>query len=181
MRGALVAMVATVFYGCATAASPGSTTGACVLLAFDDGKVEGTVSFPHLNHESVVRFELPPGEHRLRRVWLQPTGAGTLRWFLYDQTPLEGPGNVLREGTLVVSPKDVSDGRDGRWVYEDLSAVDAQSGVVWLGLRKADGDPSLSASRRDSGQYFVRSFDPKSPMNLMPVRRTPMVRLEIAP
>jgi hypothetical protein len=180
MRLSVLLVMGLATAGCATAPAAG-TTGACVLLAFDDGRVDGTVAFPHSNHESVVRFELPPGEHKLRRLWLQPTGAGTLRWLVYDQTPLEGPGNVLREGTITVSAKDVSNGRDGRWLYEDLAGLDAQTGVVWLGLRKLEGEPSIAASRVDSGQYFVRSFDPKAPMNLMPVRRTPMVRMELAP
>jgi hypothetical protein len=179
-RSPLLALV-LVALGCATAPAAGSS-GTCVLLAFDDGRVDGTVAFPHLNHEGVVRFELPPGEHRLQRLWLQAAGAGTLRWFIYDQTPLEGPGKVLRDGSIVIAARQVSNGKDGRWVYEDLSAMDGVTGVVWLGLRKAEGEPTIAASRVDSGQYFVRSLDPKSPTTgLMAVRRTPLVRLEIAP
>ena len=32
-----------------------------------------------------------------------------------------------------------------------------------------------------SGQSFVRSNDPKSPMGLQPTKHTPMLRLEISP
>jgi hypothetical protein len=166
--------------GCAGTQVSGASQP-CVLLAFDDGQPQGTIDFPTLAHESVVRFELPPGGHKLRRLWVQAAGAGTLHWFLYDQTPLEGPGTVLSEGTLVVSGEQVSNGRDGRWVTEDLSALPEREGVIWLGLRKSDGAPALAASRANGGQYFVRSHDPAAPLNLMPVRRTPLVRLEIAP
>ncbi len=152
-----------------------------MLLSFDDGQPQGTIDFPTLSHESVVRFELPPGEHRLRRLWIQAAAAGTIHWFLYDQTPLEGPGLVLHEGMLVLNGDQVSNGRDGRWVTEDLSSLPAREGVIWLGLRKSEGAPAVAASRVNGGQYFVRSHDPQAPLGLMPVKRTPLVRLEIAP
>jgi hypothetical protein len=162
-------------------AAPKSSTGVAVLLVHDDGRPEGSLTFPTIHHEGVVRFELPPGEHQLRRLWLQAAAAGTIHWAIYEQTALEGPGSVLNEGTMVVSPKAVSTGKDGLWLYEDLSALPAREGVVWLGLKRTDGEPAIATSRIDAGQYFLRSFDPTSPMNLMPVRRTPLVRLEIAP
>jgi hypothetical protein len=166
--------------GCGHAAQKGAS-GAAVLLAHDDGKTEGSLTFPTTHHESVVRFELPPGEHRLRRLWVQATAAGSLHWAIYEQTPMEAPGALLNEGTLVVTPKTVSTGRDGLWLYEDLSGLPAREGVVWLGLRRSDGEPAIATSRVDAGQYFLRSDDPSSPMSLMPVQRTPLVRLEIAP
>jgi hypothetical protein len=171
--------------GCASStlpppAPPGS--GASVLLAHDDGRTEGALTFPTLHHEGVVRFELPPGEHHLRRLWLQVTRAGTLHWAIYEQTPLEGPGPVLSEGTLVVPAQAVSTGKDGLWFYEDLSRLPARQGVVWLGLKRADGEPAIATSSVDAGQYFMRSDDPTNPLNLIPVRRrTPLVRLEVSP
>ena len=159
---------------------PGAAVAA-VLLAHDDGRTEGSLTFPTMHHEGVVRFELPPGEHRLRRLWLQATAAGTIHWAIYDQTAMEGPGNVLNEGSLVVTAKTVSTGHDNLWLYEDLSALPAREGVVWLGLKRTDGEPAIATSRIDAGQYFLRSFDPSSPINLMPVKRTPLVRLEIVP
>jgi hypothetical protein len=166
--------------GCAHAPAK-SSTGAAVILTYDDGKPEGSLTFPSTHHESILRFELPPGEHQLRRLWLQATAAGTLHWAIYEQTAMEGPGAVVNEGTMVVTPKWVSSGRDGLWLYEDLSALPAREGVVWLGLRRSDGEPAIATSRVDAGQYFLRSDDPSNPMNLMPVKRTPLVRLEIAP
>src|SRR4051812_35211120 len=70
---------------CATAPPPTPGVGSLVLLAFDDGKVDGAVAFPSGHHESVVRFELPPGAHRLGRLWIRVISPGILRWALYDQ------------------------------------------------------------------------------------------------
>jgi len=174
-------LFAVLLAGCGHGAVQKDTSGAAVLLVHDDGRIEGSLTFPTTHHESVVRFELPPGEHQLRRLWVQATAAGSLHWAIYEQTPMEAPGAVLNEGTLVVPQKAVSTGRDGLWTYEDLSTLPAREGVVWLGLRRSDGEPAIATSRVDAGQYFLRSDDPSSPMNLMPVKRTPLVRLEIAP
>jgi hypothetical protein len=174
-------LLALLVVGCASSAAQKGASGSAVLLVYDDGRPEGSLTFPTTHHESVVRFELPPGEHRLRRLWVQATAAGSLHWAIYEQTPTEAPGNMLNEGTLVVTQKLVSSGRDGLWLYEDLSGLPAREGVVWLGLRRSEGEPAIATSRVDAGQYFLRSDDPSSPMSLMPVRRTPLVRLEIAP
>ena len=72
-------------------------------------------------------------------------------------------------------------GEDWRWCYVDLSALPARDGVLWVGFKRLEGEPTIAASRVDSGQYFLRSDDPTSPLNLMPVKRTPLVRLEVAP
>ena len=166
--------------GCATppAALPTATS---VLLAHDDNRTDGSIAFPNAHHESVVRFELPPGKHHLRRLWLQAAAPGTLHYAFYEETPLEGPGLPWHEGKMVVPPDGASNGHDGRWLYEDLSPLPERTGVIWLGFKRLEGDPTLAASRTDAGQYFVRSDDPTNPMNLLPVKRTPMVRLEIAP
>jgi hypothetical protein len=174
-------MLALLLTGCGHAAAQAGTSGTAVLLVYDDNRPEGSLTFPTSHHEGVVRFELPPGEHRLRRLWVQATAAGSLHWAIYEQTPTEAPGAILNEGTLVVPQKSVSSGRDGLWLYEDLSSLPAREGVVWLGLRRSDGEPAIATSRVDAGQYFLRSDDPSNPMNLMPVKRTPLVRLEIAP
>jgi hypothetical protein len=166
---------------CATAPPPTPGVGSLVLLAFDDGKVDGAVAFPSGHHESVVRFELPPGAHRLGRLWIRVISPGILRWALYDQTPLEGPGQVLNEGRLPVPPAAASNGHDNRWSFVDLSALPAREGVLWLGLKRLEGDPTIAASRVDAGQYFFRDDDPQAPINLSPVKRTPQVRLEITP
>src|SRR5690242_15844744 len=111
MRPRLWLSFALLFTGCGHSAAKGVTSGAAVLLVHDDGKTEGSLTFPTTHHESVVRFELPPGEHQLRRLWVQATAAGSLHWALYEQTPMEAPGAIINEGTLVVTPKTVSNGK----------------------------------------------------------------------
>jgi hypothetical protein len=160
------------------------TAGAAVpsvLLAYDDGRPEGALTFPTMHHEGVVRFELPPGEHQLRRLWIQATATGTIHWAIYEQTALDGPGLPINEGVLVVSSKEVSSGHDSLWIYADLTNLPSREGVVWLGLKRTDGEPAIATSRIDAGQYFLRSDDPSNPLNLLPVKRTPLVRLEVAP
>jgi hypothetical protein len=170
-----------VLLSCATT-PPVTATGTSVLLAHDDNRADGTIAFPNSHHESVVRFELPPGSHHLRRLWLQAGAPGTVRFAFYDETPLEGPGLPWHEGKIVVPADAASNGHDGRWLYEDLSALPARTGVIWLGFKRLEGEPTIASCHADAGQYFVRSDDPSNPMNLLPVKRTtPMVRLELAP
>ena len=54
-------------------------------------------------------------------------------------------------------------------------------GVIWVGVRKTSGTPTIWASSVVSGQAFVRNNDPTNPMGLLPTKRTPMLRLEVAP
>ena len=54
-------------------------------------------------------------------------------------------------------------------------------GVVWVGVHKLGGTPTIWASSVVSGQAFVRNNDPQNPMGLLPTKRTPMLRLEVAP
>jgi hypothetical protein len=166
---------------CAAAAPVQTGASTARLLSFDNNRIDGTIAFPSSHHESVVRFELPPGKHHLTRLWLRVTAPGALYWFFYDQTPLEGPGEILDQGQLTIPPGQSSDGKDDRWWFVDLSALPPRTGVLWLGLKRAEGNPTIAACRVDSGQYFLRDDDPQAPINLSPVKRTPLVRLEISP
>src|SRR3954447_15357398 len=113
-RVALALCACLLVLACAHKPLPPGSAVACVLLAYDDGRPEGALTFPTMHHEGVVRFELPPGEHQLRRLWLQATAAGTIHWAIYEQTALDGPGLLLHEGSFVVSSKEVSSGRDSK-------------------------------------------------------------------
>lgn len=160
---------------------PSGPPDRCVLIAFDDGKPEGTIAFPDLHYESIVRFELPPGPHKLRRLWLAAGGEGSIRWAVYETTPLDSPGDAIREGTRDIGTGDASNGRDARWLLIDLSDLPPQEGVVWVGVKKVGGQPGVWASRGDRGAYFVRSTDPKAPLDLLPVKRNPLLRVELDP
>lgn len=150
-------------------------------MAYDDARASGTMAFPTPSYENVVRFQLPDGEHRPLRLRFQAEAAGQLEITIYDNTLLETPGEPLRKLTRELTPADLSDGRDGRWVVEDLVDMKPLKGVVWVGIRKTAGTPTIWASGVVSGRSFVRSNDPLSPMSLLPTKRTPMLRLEVAP
>jgi len=150
-------------------------------MAYDDARATGTMAFPSTTYESVLRFELPEGEHRPLRLRLQAEAPGKLEITIYDSTPLETPGDAIRTVTVDLAKEDLSDGKDGRWVVEDLGGMRPIKGIVWVGVRKSAGEPTIWASSVVSGQAFVRNNDPQNFMGLLPTKRTPMLRLELAP
>lgn len=173
-------IVLAVGAGCGTAKVAGGNRRELV-LAYDDSRSTSTVAFPSTTYESVTRFELPAGEHRPLRLRLQAEAAGSLAITIYDSTPLETPGDAIISITRELDKQDLSDGRDGRWVVEDLMDTKPLKGVVWVGIRKTAGQPTLWSSAVSSGQCYIRNSDPQNLLGLLPTRRTPMVRLEVSP
>jgi len=150
-------------------------------MAYDDARASGTLAFPTATYESVMRFQLPDGEHRPLRLRFQAEAAGQVEITIYDSTLFETPGEPLHKLSRDLAKDDLSDGKDGRWVVEDLVDMKPIKGVVWVGVRKTGGTPTIWASSVVSGQAFVRNNDPSNPMGLLPTKRTPMLRLEVAP
>jgi hypothetical protein len=170
--------------GCASApsAQPGGARAQReVIMSYDDARTSGTVAFPNATYESVVRFQLPEGEYRPLRLRFQAEAPGQLEITIYENTLFEAPGEPLRRLTRDLAQEDLSNGRDGRWIVEDLIDMKPVKGVIWVGVRKTGGTPTLWASSIVSGQAFVRNNDPASPMGLLPTKRTPMLRIEVAP
>ena len=176
----LVLFTGGLLAACATTPPPSGALPR-VLLELDDGRAESPISFPTSSHEAMIRFELPSDALRPARVWLRPAGAGTYRIVLYAPNPLEGPGEPITEVNAVVADGVVSSGKDARWIVTELGDVSPRKGLLWLGVRKVDGDPALWSSSRDAGHYFIRNDDPKNRIELLNVRRTPLVRLELVP
>lgn len=177
-------IVAGAFAACASpSVLPGKDAAGTreIVMAYDDARATGTMAFPTQTYESVVRFELPQGEHRPLRLRFQAEAAGQLEIAIYDSTVLETPGDPIHKLTCDLSAQDLSNGRDGRWVVEDLVGMKPIKGVIWVGVRKTGGTPTIWASSIVSGQAFIRNNDPANPMGLLPTKRTPMLRLEIAP
>jgi len=152
-----------------------------LVLAYDDARGSGALAFPKDTYESVLRFQLPEGEHKALRLRFQAQAPGKLEINIYDSTPLETPGTAIRTLTRELAAEDLSDGRDGRWVVEDLEDLRPLKGIVWVGVHRLTGTPSIWASSVVSGQAFVRDNDPTNPMGLLPTKRTPMIRLELTP
>jgi hypothetical protein len=166
---------------CGHAPSGGPRDLHAVLLAFDDNHASASLTFPSLSYETLVRFEPPPGPHRPWRLWMMVEAPGTVTVTLYQNTLLEGPGEPLDTFTRELADPDVSTGKDGRWAVEDLQDLDKIDGPIWVGVRKVAGAPALWTSPVVSGQCFLRDRDPAKSLGILPVKRTPMIRLELAP
>jgi hypothetical protein len=178
----LAAALSLAGLGCASAPPPtGPRNPREVELTYDDGHPSGTMAFPTAGYEAVVRFQLPDGEHPPLRLRFQAEAPGQLEITIYDSTLFETPGDALYKVTRDLAKEDLSNGRDSRWVIEDLSEMKPIKGVVWIGFHKIGGAPTIWASSIVSGQAFVRNNDPSNPMSLLPTKRTPMLRLEIVP
>ena len=165
---------------CASA-PPAKPAAREIVMAYDDAHTTGTVAFPNETYESVVRFQLPDGEHKPLRLRFQAEAPGQLEITIYDSTVLETPGDAIHKVTRDLAKEDLSNGKDGRWVVEDLVDMKPLKGVIWVGVHKIGGTPTIWASSVVSGQAFVRNNDPRNPMGLLPTKRTPMLRLEISP
>jgi len=150
------------------------------VLAHDDNRATSALTFPNLTYESLVRLELPPGSHRPLRLRMMAEAAGTVAVTLYENAVLETPGEEIHVITREFVGDDLSSGKDGRWVVEDLRDLRELKGTVWIGVRKVGGAPALWTSAV-SGQSYLRDRDPTSAMGLLPVKRTVMVRLEVLP
>jgi hypothetical protein len=182
-RWAVLGLAAFLAPACGATVAAATAGGASreLVLSYDDARATGTLAFPSMTYESVVRFSVPAGEHRPLRLRLQAGAEGRLTVTLYATTVLETPGEALRAISFDVGKDDVSDGKDGRWVVLALADVKPLEGVVWIGVHKAGGEPTLWACAVVSGESFVRNNDPNNFMGLLPTKRTPMVRLELAP
>jgi hypothetical protein len=167
--------------GCASAPPIAGGPSRELVMAYDDARASGPIAFPSDTYESVVRFQLPDGEHQPLRLRFQAEAQGSLEITIYGTTFLETPGDAIRTLKRDLAKEDLSDGRDGRWVVEDLGDVKPLKGIVWVGVHRLGGTPSIWASGVVSGQAFVRNNDPTNPMGLLPTKRTPMIRLEVAP
>jgi hypothetical protein len=180
--GAARTLAFLVFAGaCASAPPPGPRAPRGVVVTYDDARVSGTMAFPSATYEILVRFQLPDGAHSPLGVRFQAEAAGQLEITIYDNTLFDTPGEPIRRLTRELTANDLSNGSDSRWVVEDLVDMKPIQGIVWVGVRKTGGTPTLRASSVVSGRTFVRNNDPANPMDLLPTKRTPILRLEVAP
>jgi hypothetical protein len=162
-------------------ASERSRDLSALLLAFDDNHASASLTFPTLTYETLVRFEPPPGKHRPWRLWLLVQAPGTIVVELYKNTLFEAPGEAFDTVTREIRPDEVSGGKDGRWIVEDLQDLDVIDEPIWIGVRKLAGSPALWTSAVVSGQCFLRDRDASKGLGILPVKRTAMIRLELAP
>ncbi|HET6149487.1 MAG TPA: hypothetical protein VFH68_18265 [Polyangia bacterium] len=167
--------------GCASSPAPLTRSRRELVIGYDDNRPRDVIAFPTATYETVTRFDLPAGEHHPLRLRLQAAAQGALEINFYDSTPLETPGQTILTVSRFVGAADVSNGTDGRWMVEELGDAKPLSGVVWVGVRKTSGDPTVWSSGAVSSQSFIRNNDPQNPIPLLPIKRSPMLRLELAP
>ncbi len=152
-----------------------------LVFAYDDNHATTSMAFPNLTYESLLRFELPSGKHRPLRLRLQAQSAGTVAITIYDNSVLECPGESIHVIVRDFLPDDLSNGKDSRWIVEDLQDLPPLTGILWIGIRKVGGEPALWTSAVVSGQSYLRDRDPSRALGVLPVKRTPMLRLEVLP
>lgn len=178
--GALLALAAAVLGGCGHEGTGHARDLREVLVAYDDNRPSAALTFPTLTYEALVRFEAT-GKHRPLRLWMLSQATGTVIVTLYKDTVFTAPGEQIDTFTREIVAQDISSGRDGRWMVEDLQNLGVIDQPVWVGVRKAAGAPALWTSAVPSGQSFLRDRDPSRGVSILPVKRTPMIRLELAP
>ena len=131
-----------------------------LIFAYDDNHATASLTFPSLTYESIVRFELPPGKHRPLRLRLLAQSSGTVAITIYDNSVFECPGEPIHVITRELLSDDLSNGKDSRWIVEDLQDLPPLKGTLWMGVRKIGGEPSLWTSAVVSGQSYLRDRDP---------------------
>jgi hypothetical protein len=168
--------------GCGQSDLPRSGYPRVLVLAYDDNHATASLTFPNLTHESIVRFELPAGPHRPVQLRLLAQSAGTIAITFYDNAVLESPGEEIHVRLRELVAEDLSNGKDGRWVIENLQDLPALRRTIWIGIRKVGGTPSIWTSPVVSGQTYFRDRNHANASAwLLPVKRTPMLRLEVLP
>ena len=149
--------------GCATTAPvPGGPTRELV-MAYDDARASGAVAFPdrHLRE----RGALPAPRRRAPAVAaaLQAESPGSVEINIYGSTLLETPGEAIRTLKRELSKDDLSDGKDGRWVVEDLVDLKPLKGIVWVGVHRVGGTPQHLGQQRRLGAGVRAQQRPHQP------------------
>lgn len=178
--GALLALAGTMLGGCGHDGAGHARDLREVLVAYDDNRPSAALTFPTLTYEALVRFE-PAGKQRPLRLWMLAHAPGTVTVTLYKDTVFTAPGDPIDTFTREIVAEDLSSGRDGRWMVEDLQNLAVLDAAIWVGVRKTAGSPALWTSAVSSGQSFLRDRDASRGVSILPVKRSPMIRLELAP
>ena len=121
------------------------------------------MAFPTDTYESVVRFQLPDGEHQPLRLRFQAESPGSLEINIYGSTLLETPGEAIRTLKRELSKDDLSDGKDGRWVVEDLVDLKPLKGIVWVGVHQVGGSAQHLGQQRRLGAGVRAQQRPDQP------------------
>ncbi len=138
-----------------------------LVMAYDDARASGAVAFPTDTYESVVRFQLPDGEHRPLRLRFARPGRPAA-WRSTSTAARCSRPRARRSARSAASCRrtDVSDGKDGRWVVEDLVDLKPLKGIVWVGVHRVGGRAQHLGEQRRLGpgvRARQRSDQPDGP------------------
>jgi hypothetical protein len=153
-------------------------SGPTLELALDEGRPSERPLTPAKTFELLLRVDPKLPSWTPRRLRLLLAQAGHVVFTFYgDGESGRSPGAPLGSLDRAYDPSFTSDGRDGKWVIEELS-LPAQRGAIWIGVHSpGGGDPRLWATSNDSGAAFMRDADPTARPERIP--RTPVMRLEV--
>lgn len=157
-------------------------TGPTVEVALDEGAPSERPLTPEKSFETLMRFDPQLPSFQLRQMRLQLAQAGQISFNVYANAD-DHPGELLTTIDRSYTPGMCSDGKDGKWIIEDLSSLPPQKGAVWIGYfsRGGGGDPRLWATSNNSGAVFSRDVDPSTPLSAGRLPRTPILRVELSP
>ncbi|HJZ85251.1 MAG TPA: hypothetical protein VKN99_08790 [Polyangia bacterium] len=170
-------------FACASSGGAGREPTLEYEIAYDDNRPGEASALISSTFEQMVRFKPAAASFHLLRFRAQLAQEGRVRWTVYGQDPLEQPSKELASWERDYPHQMASGPTDGRWVVEDLVAriPGGQSGAIWVGFRRLAGDPRLWSSAIDCENAFVRDSDPAKFLRPMPIRKTPMIRLDWGP
>ncbi len=181
MTRTLTLVTLLTLFGCAHAPAT-RPSGPTVELALDEGSPSERPLTPEKTFETLMRFDPQLPSFSLRQLRLRLAQAGQITFNIYASAD-DRPGPLLTTLDRSYSPGMCSDGKDGKWILEDLSSLPAQKGAIWVGYfsRGGGGDPRLWATSNNSGAVFSRDADPSTPLSAGRLPRTPILRVELSP
>ncbi len=180
---ALAACVGALVSSCAGSAGTPNSSPPRVLLLYGDGRPDAELSFADSAYEALIRFDLQPEQGVPKRLWYRPAAAGTLQISVYENSALDGPGAVIEQHERVVASDVDWTAPSGRWLVQEFTSLEQVSKptTIWVGLKKLAEMPAVWCSDKDASHYYMRSSDPQRYVALVPVRRSPLVQLELLP
>ena len=177
------AFFSTVILSLGCAHAPVAVEGPLIEVVLDEGKPDQRPLTPDKTFELLMRFDPKLPSYRLVRARFQLAQPGKLVFTVYAVDGSGRPGAPLKTIERNYPPACAGSADDGKWVVEDLSDVPPLGAPVFVGVYSPikQEDPRLWACSNDSGAVFARDADPSLPMSSTKVRRTPRLRLVVAP
>ncbi len=175
--------------GCAGAPKPkDSPPGPELELAYDQGLPSERPLLPPPAFEWLIKFEPNLPAYRPVRLRLLVAQPGPLRLALYAADANERPGPLLHTIERTYAKELTSNGQDGKWLLETLTALPVQTGPLFVGI--STPTPGNDAGRlwataepaaESAPHLFQRDAEPSTALQSSRLLFAPLVRLAITP